>query len=608
MERVCLYARVSTLEHQQFDRQISDLEAVIIAQGYNLDQIDYYAENISGFKKTSDRPQLTKLLNKIESEPHLYKCLYVQEISRIGRDPQSTRLFIDRVSELGVPIYIQSINQKTIDENGQRNYIVNIVLQVLMEFSGQEVLQMKSRMKSGKLQKVTKEGQVSGANQAYGYMNVDKMFVINPDEAVVVENIFQLYKQGNGTQAIAHTLNQMGIKTRLAKTHSNKNISFKNTNSKKLGASVKWSDATIRQILKNTTYKGKRIYKEVTFDCPAIVSEQLFDECTAIRLGKTHRNFLTTYEYLLRDMMYCGCCGKKYMGVYSTRVRDSKIYKCTSTLTRGGACGNLGINISLIESVIYNQLIRSESLLKLLENPNDLLKDIETDIVRLEQLLLNEKEAQEIKQKEIERLVQIYTSNNSFLIEVYEKQQDEKLQELESIKNKINLTERELFSKKLILTNHDKKTATIEMLVKAKSNRTELRAIFKQFIGKLIINTLDKKYTLITMFIKLKGVTLISTVKTIINVGGIKAVRFKENRKYQYMQIVKMENDPVYVDNILKVEKEDILNEYLRKVNQYQQELELYNSAGFTLTDTPALIDVPRENLILIEDTYPLIE
>ncbi len=87
-----------------------------------------------------------------------------------------------------------------------------------------------------------------------------------------------------------------------------------------------------------------------------------------------------------------------------------------------------------------------------------------------------------------------------------------------------------------------------------------------------------------------------------------KAVRFKENRKYQYMQIVKMENDPVYVDNILKVEKEDILNEYLRKVNQYQQELELYNSAGFTLTDTPALIDVPRENLILIEDTYPLIE
>lgn len=608
MERVCLYARVSTVEHQNVDRQVSDLELVILAQGYTLDQIDYYTENISGFKRNSDRPELTKLLNKIESEPNLYKCLYVQEISRIGRDPQSTRLFIDRVSELGVPIYIQSINQKTIEDNGQRNYIVNIVLQVLMEFSGQEVLQMKSRMKSGKLQKVTKEGKVSGANQAYGYMNVDKMFVVNPDEAVVVENIFQLYKEGNGTQAIAHTLNQMGIKTRLATTHSNKNISFKNTNSEKLGSTVTWSDATIRQILKNTTYKGKRVFKDVTFDCPAIISEQLFDECTAIRLGKTHRNFLTTYEYLLRDMMYCGCCGKKYMGVYSTRVKDSKIYKCTSTLNRGGACGNLGINISLIESVIYNQLIRSESLLKLLENPNDLIKDIEADIARLEQSLLNEKGAQEIKQKEIERLVQLYTSSNSFLIEIYEKQQNEKLQELESIKNKINLTERELFSKKLILANHDKKTATIEMLVNAKSNRTELRAIFKQFIGKLIINTLDKKYTLITMFINLNGVSLTSTVKTIINVGGIKAVRFKENRKYQYMQIVKMENDPVYVDNIMKVEKEDILNEYHRKADQYQQELELYNSAGFTLTDTPALIDVPKENLILIEDTYPLTE
>ena len=56
------------------------------------------------------------------------------------------------------------------------------------------------------------------------------------------------------------------------------------------------------------------------------------------------------------------------------------------------------------------------------------------------------------------------------------------------------------------------------------------------------------------------------------------------------------------------VEKEGILNEYHHKVDQYQQELELYNSAGFTLTDTPQLIDVPNENLILIEDTYPLTE
>lgn len=179
---------------------------------------------------------------------------------------------------------------------------------------------------------------------------------------------------------------------------------------------------------------------------------------------------------------------------------------------------------------------------------------------------------------------------------------------LESITNKINLIERELFSKKLVLANHDKEMATIEMLVKAKSNRTELRAIFKQFISKLIINTLDKKYTLITMFINLNGVTLHSTVKTIINVGVIKAVKFKDNREYQYMQIVKMENDPVYVDNILMIEKDDILSEYQHKVYQHQQELELYNSAGFTLTSTPALIDVPKENLVLIEDTYLITE
>lgn len=44
------------------------------------------------------------------------------------------------------------------------------------------------------------------------------------------------------------------------------------------------------------------------------------------------------------------------------------------------------------------------------------------------------------------------------------------------------------------------------------------------------------------------------------------------------------------------VEKEDILNEFHYKFHQYEQELELYNSAGFTLTDTPKLIDVPKKN------------
>jgi len=608
MDKVCIYARVSTQELQDFDRQVSDLTLVIKREGYSQEQIDVYSEKVSGYKKDADRIELSKLLNKIESDPTAYQAIYISEISRLGREPQAVRKCIDRLCELNVQLYIHSHQLRTLNPDGTRNNFVQIILQIAIEFSDIETKQMKFRMQSGKLQKVTKEGKVSGANQAYGYMNVDKMFVINPDESVVVESIFQLYKEGNGTQAIAHTLNQMGIKTRLATTHNDKTLSFKNNNIEKSGSSITWSDATIRQILKNTTYKGKRVFKGVTFDCPAIISEDLFDECTEIRLGKTHRNFLTTYEYLLRDMMYCGCCGKKYMGVYSTRIKDSKIYKCTSTLKKGGACGNLGINISLIESIIYNQLIRSESLLNLLDNPNDLIKEIEADITRLEQSLLNEKDAREIKQKEIERLVQLFTSSNTFLIEIYEKQQDEKIQELESIKNKINLIERELFSKKLVLANHDKETATIEMLAKAKSNRTELRAIFKQFIGKLIINTLDKKHTLVTMFINLNGVTLHSTVKTIINVGGIKAVRFKGNRKYQYMQIVKMENDPVYVDNILMVEKEDILNEYHHKVHQYQQELELYNSAGFTLTDTPQLIDVPKENLILIEDAYPLTE
>ena len=105
---------------------------------------------------------------------------------------------------------------------------MSIILQVLMEFAHSEAETMKTRMKSGKLQAV-KDGKVAGNNQAYGYANVDKMQVIDEDEAMVVEKIFQLYIEGKGSRVIAGILNDMNIPTRLAKTHKDKTVSYEKT-------------------------------------------------------------------------------------------------------------------------------------------------------------------------------------------------------------------------------------------------------------------------------------------------------------------------------------------------------------------------------------------
>ncbi len=88
MGKVAIYARVSTSEGKQdYDRQVNDLKREINYNGYANDQIEIFAEQISGYKKKEDRPEITKLLKQIESNHSYFDCVYVTEVSRLGRNP-----------------------------------------------------------------------------------------------------------------------------------------------------------------------------------------------------------------------------------------------------------------------------------------------------------------------------------------------------------------------------------------------------------------------------------------------------------------------------------------------------------------------------------------
>lgn len=604
MTKIAIYARVSTTVSQDYHRQISDLKTVIIRHkssdgdnSFDIDNdVEIFAEKISGFKKNTDRPELTRLLNKIEVDPTSISCIYVSEISRLGRDPSDTRKVIDRLTDKGIPVFIQSINQFTIDRNGTRNSTMNIIIQVLMEFAASEASTTKNRMISGKIEKVSK-GRIHGSNLAYGYMgNDDKMLIVNPEESIVVEEIFNYYLEGIGTQVIANNLNQLKIPTRLNKTHNDKTISYKNTGEKS-GSMVKWDGNTILQILKNTIYKGERKFKGKSYPCKniAIVSEEIFDECTRIRTEKSHRNYLTRYEYLLRNHLFCGCCGRKYIGKYVPSIGGDKIYKCTSYLPNSpkGKCGELSINIGLLESVIYNEIINSETLLKNLDSPNKIKNNLEQKLIKYEQHILNEESNLKTKQNELSRLLDLYITNPNYSSELYFKKEVELKKTIDSLNDKISLIKSKIISNKFSLANFNVKGASKEMIVNAKNNRPELTNIINQFVEKIIINTIDKKYTLITLFIKVNGITIPQTLKLIIYAGGVRSVRFHSKKTYKYLPLLQMENEPIFKNKILIADKNELITEVNYLVNLANQD-----TGDFELTQK--FIEVPKENWLFI--------
>lgn len=562
-----IYARVSDIK-QDFQRQIDELTELAIQDGYKKVEIEIFAETMSGYKK-AERVELNRMLKKIEENPNYCGCIYVSEVSRLGRNPTETRRTIDLLSDLKVPVYIQSIKRSTIDSNGRRDGIMNIILQVLMEFADSEALTFKARSKSGLL-KSAKDGKAGGStNLAYGYTkDENKMLIVDKEEAEVIKDIFNLYKAGNGIKVISNILNDRKIPTRTNITHSGKTINFKVA---KDGADVKWSDKQIHDILRNTLYYGARKFKGEILSAPSIITKELFEECADIMKGKGHRNYLTTYTYLLKDLVVCGCCGRNYFAKYKPVDGGDKVYICSSRLKHKGSCGNCGINISLVESAIFDQLINSDAILKYLNNAKDLKASIESDILKLQQDLTTTENSLKTKNKEKDRLLDLYLSGSNGLTKSAYNTRQEKIEtELVSITDKVELVKKGLKEKQKALVNLANMKANKQMLYNARENRNELQGIYKQFIQKIIINQLDKNKALAIVYISLGGDIMKQTLKLVLDLSGIR----KKPMVYQYYSFSKIGNEPIFRDNKLVSDIEEIKQE----VDSLISEVEVYRS------------------------------
>lgn len=560
MKRIAIYARVSTDNGtQDYHRQINDLTKVIISQGYDEKQIEVFAERISGYKKKTERPELSRLLKTIEEDSAYFEMIFCTEISRLGRNPSETRQTIDMLTDWNVPIFIQSLGRATLDKDGKRDSIMNIILQVLLEFANAESEQMKQRSRSGLLTSA-KAGRAGGSKHLpYGYKKDEsKMLIVDEEEAVIVREIFDLYAEGNGVKVIRGILNKRGILTRYNKTYAGQKIKF---NIEKDGADIKWADKTVLDIITNPLYKGQRRFKGELLDAPNIVSEVVFDNCEKVRLGKTHRNNLTTYTYLLKDLMKCGCCGRNYYARYKPVQDGDKVYVCSSTIGNNTRCANRGLNISLIETAIMNELMMSKVIVQHLTQTQEIKQEHEKDIVKLTNQLEIELQSLPAKQAEKARLLDVLLKN--MISDESFKDKDEKLTlQISNIGKRIGLLKKEISEKKVLISKHTDEGTTRKMLEDATNNRTELRTIFKKVISKVIISDLNNRLVLVTIYLKVDGVEL-SPINIMIDKFSIRKKRLIYSPIWAFdhqAHKIKPQSELVsFEENVLITGKEEIL-------------------------------------------------
>lgn len=356
-----ILARVSTEEQARTGHSIDNQIREGIKKAGTSDVKKYIDDGYSG--EFLERPGLTQLRKDVK-EGIITKVICLDP-DRLARKLMLQLIITEELEKNGAElIFISGEYAKT--PEGQLFYSMR---GAISEF---EKAKINERMSSGRREKARK-GKVVKNSFTYGY-DYDKEkseYVINEEEARVVQLIFELFTKPNN---IAKGMNGIAI------------YLTDNLIPTKRGASV-WHRNVVRQILLNETYTGRmpqnrwdtegmlgnkhRAAEEkvpmklrpkeewIYVDVPQIVSKDKYDHAQQL-LGESRRRHSkeSFNQYLLSGLLRCSYCGNTMTGRKSKNW-GKYVFEYTDVKNSAGAkergCGRK-IACSKIDDLVWDKI------------------------------------------------------------------------------------------------------------------------------------------------------------------------------------------------------------------------------------------------------------
>lgn len=343
--KVCAYTRVSTGSLKQMDsleNQTSTYRKLIVSNP-DYEFVGVYADQgISGYSE--NRPGFQAMLEKARSGD--IDLIITKSVSRFARNTITVHKVARELKELGIGIFFEEQNINTLSGDGE------MMLAVLASFA-QEESRSVSENNKWTLRKKFERGEIMvNTTRFMGYDKNDSGdLVINPEEAIIVCRIFELYLSGMGMFRIAAKLNSENILSVTGK---------------------KWGTSTLRGMLTNEKYKGdchlQKYYTPenrrhsnvrnngevrsyyITDNHPAIVTKEDWDKAQQIMESrKAQRNIgmdgteKHKNRYPLSGKLICPYCGKI---LFRKQVHNKRIEWWCSTYIKHGKSTCKGVKIS----------------------------------------------------------------------------------------------------------------------------------------------------------------------------------------------------------------------------------------------------------------------
>ncbi len=383
-KNIGLWIRVSTEMQVQGDSpEHHEKRARLYAEAKGWNVISVYRLDALSGKSVMDYPETKRMLKDIKSG--VISGIIFSKLARLARNTKE----LLEISELFRNSNADLISlAESIDTSTPAGRLFYTMIAAMAQWEREEI----AERVAASVPIRAKMGKPLGGAASFGYKWEGKELIIDEKEAPIRKLMYELFIKLKRRKSVAAELNKMGYRTRNGS---------------------QFTDSTVTRLLRDASAKGLRkanytkslgekkrwVQKPsedwVILPCPAIVSEEIWNECNQI-LDQQERKIVKPgprVNHLLSGYIHCEC-GKK-MYVYHT----APVFVCKTCKTK--------IATSDIDEIYHSQL---KSFLLTDSNTNDFVEQSNSILHEKESLLNSTRNEHTRIKKEMDELLSMRLS------------------------------------------------------------------------------------------------------------------------------------------------------------------------------------------------------
>ena len=299
---VGIWIRVSTEDQARGESPLHHemrAKSYAASRGWNALEV-YHLEGVSG-KSVMEHPEAKRMMADVKKKR--IGGLIFSKLARLARNTKELLDFSEFFREHGSDLVSL---QESIDTSTPHGRLFYTIIAAMAEWEREEIA---SRV-AASVPIRARLGKPIGGPPPLGYRWHEKQMEIHPEEAPIRRLIYELFREHKRLKTVAECLNAAGHRGRKGKPFGGTTVEQLLTDPTAKG---------LRRANYTKMVKGKRVLKPesewIFVPCPAIISEELWEECNAILQARkaAHKPVAKRAVYVFAGYVFCTCGEKMYV-------------------------------------------------------------------------------------------------------------------------------------------------------------------------------------------------------------------------------------------------------------------------------------------------------